>query len=221
MQQSAPKRSMSDGRQSISILIADDHPAFRFGLHRILEGDSNLRVVGEAGDGEQALGLVQRLRPDVLLLDVFMPKFDGLEVLQHLTNASDRVHTILVTVGIDRKQMIRALQLGARGVILKDAAPAVYPKAIRCVVQGELWVERDVLSEWARSNTQVKGFDLTRRELEIVREILTGSSNKDIAAKFAITEVTVKSHLTNIYEKVGVSSRLELSIFALHHKLVT
>lgn len=206
----------------IRIVVADDHPAFRCGLRQILEADPDLAVVGEAEDGIQALRLVEELRPNVLLLDVFMPGLSGLDVLEKLASTNLPVVTVLVTAGIERKQLIQALRLSARGLILKTASPATYAKAIHRVYNGELWVERQVLTEWALANAQCANkFGLTRRELEIVREISQGSSNKQIAAKFGVSEPTIKSHLTNIFDKLGVNSRFELSALALQHHLLS
>lgn len=212
---------MSAKQKLVRVVIADDHAPFRIGVRRILEGEPDLAVVGEAADGAHAVHLVAKVRPEILLLDVFMPRLNGIEVLQRLAADSASVQTILITMGIDRTRIIEALHLGARGLIIKDADLSTYAKAIRCVHRGELWIAREVLTDWAFSNGgKARKFGLTAREFDIIREISRGSSNKQIAAKLAISEVTVKSHLTNIYEKLGVTSRLELSIFALHHHLL-
>ena len=212
---------MSGNRAPIRVVIVDDHPAFRMGLRRILESDKDICVVGEGGDGAEALRLVQELRPEILLLDVFMPDLNGFQVVEQLSSSAGPMRTVFVTVGIDRKQLLQALQLGVRGLILKDASPSIYPRAIRCVSRGEMWLEREVLTEWALTNSKAaKNFGLTRRELDIIREISKGSSNKQIAETLHISEVTVKSHLTSIYGKLSVTSRLELSILALHHHIL-
>ncbi len=205
----------------IRIVVADAHPAFRLGLRAILQAESDFAIVGEAEDGSKALSLVGDLRPDILLLDVALPGPGALEVLEKLSREQSPTHSILLSGGMERKDVTQALQAGARGMIPKTADPLTYPKAIRRVLAGELWVERNVLSEWALANAQAATkYGLTRRELEIVREISQGCSNKQIAAKFNVSEPTVKSHLTNIFEKLGVNSRFELSAFALQHHLL-
>jgi DNA-binding NarL/FixJ family response regulator len=214
----------------IRILIADDHPIFREGLRRLLESDGSFEVVGEGQDGGEAVQLAQKLQPDILLLDVSMPRVTGLTALEELSRANHAVRTILLTASIGQSDIVTALQLGARGVVLKDAATRLLFKAIRCVVDGQYWVDRESVSDLVQSlrslmataqeQTRKKTFGLTKRELEIVGAIVAGNSNKDIAQKFTISEDTVKHHLTNVFNKVGVSNRLELALFAVHHKLV-
>lgn len=206
----------------ITVIIADGQPVFRSGLRNLLQADDKVKLAGEARDGEQALALARQLKPDALLLDVQMPKLNGMQVLEQLGPLTEATKILLMADAIDRQQLIRALHLGARGLIPKNAEPHVFQKAIRCVHNGELWVERDVLTEWAcgshrASRTKAR---LTAREREIVEQILAGSSNRDIAAKFAISEHTVKRHLTNIFDKLGCSTRLELSLFAMQHDLL-
>jgi DNA-binding NarL/FixJ family response regulator len=207
----------------IAVMIADDYPVFRSGLRHLLQCDERLEVVGEAANGEETVAVAQRLRPDVLLLDVQMPRLTGTQVLEELAAIPVPSRVLLMTDDMARQQVIRALNSGARGLIPKNAEEPVFLKAIHRVHKGELWVERDVLTEWARSNARgaQASTTLTAREREIVHEILAGSSNQDIAARFAIAEHTVKRHLTNIYDKLGCSTRLELCLFALHHHVLS
>jgi two-component system nitrate/nitrite response regulator NarL len=216
-----------NSRHTIRIVVADDHPIFRQGLIRLIETKPNLKVVGAANDGDETLPLVRDLEPDVLLLDRAMPRMTGMDVLREL-NGQNPARTLLLTASIDRADVVEALELGARGVVLKESASDVLFQSIHAVMCGQYWVGRKALPTHARTLSEVaaafpaperKHFGLTPRELEIVGVILAGCSNSDIAAKFAISEKTVKHHLTNIFDKLGVSSRLELALFALYHKL--
>ena len=219
---------MPDG--TIRIVIADDHPIFRDGLRRLLESEPDLSVVGEAADGRQAIQLVHETRPDILLLDVAMPNLPGLEALRELSEAKDPVRVIILTASIDRQQMLQALQLGARGIVLKESATQVLMKSLTAVMEGSYWVGKDsvpdlkelVLKDMPTLEDRSPGekWGLTRREMQMVAAIVEGSSNRDIAERFGVREDTVKHHLTSIFSKVGVTTRLELALFALEHKLV-
>ena len=220
--------SSNQPRQPVRIVIADDHPIFREGLIKLLETKPDLLVVGTAADGDDAMKLVAELEPDLLLIDLAMPRMGGLVALRELRDTSTRAHIILVTAAIDRAEIITGLQLGAQGVVLKDSASEVLFKSIRAVMAGEYWVGRKretdltaALRDLAASHPRPsrKQFGLTPRELEIIGVILGGYSNSDIAARVSISEKTVKHHLTNIFDKLGVSNRLELALFALHHNL--
>ena len=213
----------------IRVLIADDHPVVRIGLRNMLQADANIKIVAEAKDGMEALHMVRTLHPDILLLDLAMPKMPGLEALRELTSDSSDTRTIVLTGQIDKRQILEALQLGARGVVLKDAAVAHLSACIKAVMQGQYWLEgrpvqnlvqvlRDLTAQTAPPPR--KTFGLTARELEVVTLITEGSTNKHIAETFGISEETVKRHLTNIFNKIGVGNRLELALFALNHNLL-
>ncbi len=206
----------------IAVFIADDCPVFRSGLRHLIQTDHDLTLVGETGDGEQAIELARKIQPEVVLLDAQMPKLTATRALEQLAAIPLDSKILLMSDNMEREHLIRALHSGARGLVAKNADGSVFLKAIRCVHKGELWVERDILGEWA--STRVRGnqarFRLTSREREIVGEIMAGSSNREIASKFFISEYTVKRHLTNIYDKLGCSTRLELSLFAMHHELL-
>jgi two-component system, NarL family, nitrate/nitrite response regulator NarL len=212
----------------IRIVIADDHPIFRDGLRRLLETKPEFQVVGAASDGDEALTMVAEADPDVLLLDLAMPRMSGMVAVRELQSRRIRTKTILCTAAIDRTEIATALQLGASGVVLKQSASDVLLKAIYVALEGHYWVGRKrvidlatTLRELAASGPQParKLFGLTPRELEIISVIIGGYSNNDIAVRFSISEGTVKHHLTNIFDKLGVSNRLELALFALHHNL--
>ena len=222
---------MDNKKQQINIVIADDHPIFRDGLRRLLEAESNLKVIGEAQDGAEAVRLAHQLKPDILLLDLAMPRHPGLEALRELsTNATSHpVRVILLTAAAEKAQIVEALQLGARGVVLKDSATQLLLKAIHTVMSGEYWVGRESVSnlvQYLRTLVQSSGeearqrkFGLTPRELEIVSAVVAGYSNKEIAEYFKISEDTVKHHLSNVFDKLGVSTRLELALFAVNQSL--
>ncbi len=213
----------------IKVLIADDHPVVRIGLRNMLQANNQMQIVAEAKDGVEALHMVRIYRPDILLLDLAMPKMPGMDALRELTTETTSTRTIVLTALVDKRQILEALQLGARGVMLKDAVVEHLSACIRAVMQGQYWLEgrpvqnlvqvlRDLAAQTAPPSR--KTFGLTGRELEVVTLITEGSTNKHIAQAFGISEETVKRHLTNIFNKLGVGSRLELALFALNHNLL-
>jgi len=213
----------------VRILLADDHTIFRDGLRKLLEAEPDFEVVGEAGDGADAINMVQQIKPEILLLDLAMPRVPGLEALREVIALKAPVKTILLTAAIEKKQIIEALQVGARGVVLKDAATQMLIRAIRTVINGQFWVGRESVADMqtylkhqiaTQPAPKAKSYGLTRREIEILGTIVGGLSNKEIAQKFSLSEDTVKHHLTNIFDKVGVSSRLELALFAINNQLI-
>ena len=213
----------------VRILLADDHTIFRDGLRKLLEAEPDMEIVGEAGDGAEAVALTQQVRPDMLLLDLAMPRVPGLEALREVIGLKTPVKIILLTAAIEKRQIIEALQVGARGVVMKDAATQMLIRAIRTVMNGQFWVGREGVSDMvaylkhqiaSQPAPKAKSYGLTRREIEILGTIVAGLSNKEIAQKFSLSEDTVKHHLTNIFDKVGVSSRLELALFAINNQLI-
>jgi two-component system nitrate/nitrite response regulator NarL len=222
---------MHKSAHPIRILIADDHPIFRDGLRRLLESEGDMTVIGEACDGHEAVKFAAELKPDILLLDLAMPHHTGLEALRDLSTNSPAgsVRIILLTAAAEKKQVVEALQLGARGVVLKDSATQLLLKSIHAVMAGEYWVGRESVSnlvQYLRNLMQTtseesrqKRFGLTPRELEIVSAVVAGYANREIAEYFKISEDTVKHHLSNIFDKLGVSTRLELALFAVNQGL--
>ena len=213
---------------TVRIVIADDHPIFRKGLKSLLDAEPGFRVVGEAENGEEALRLSRSLRPDLLLLDLAMPNLSGMDALRELAAESSPVRTILLTAAIQRPEIVNALQLGAAGVVLKTSPPDLLFKSIRAVMLGQHWIGRESVSDLVQalrsygdaSPAPRVRFGLTPRELEITSAVVSGFSNKEIAKKFVLSEDTIKHHLTNIFDKVGASNRLELALFAVHHRLL-
>src|ERR1700753_148541 len=214
----------------IRIVVADDHPVVRFGVKNMLEDEAGFEVVGDAEDGDVAITQTLELEPDILLLDLQMPRLPGLEAMRAIMSRSPRVKIILLTATISTQQIIEALQIGARGIILKDSVAGDLGESLRAVLSGDYWIggKRVVnllaalhdLMQKAAAVPERKTYGLTPRELEVVTCIVEGCSNKDIARQFTISEETVKRHLSNIFDKTGVSTRLELALFAISHKLV-
>jgi two-component system, NarL family, nitrate/nitrite response regulator NarL len=219
----------SPRRRGIRILIADDERLFREALRVLLETEGGFRVVAGASDGVETVHMVRRLKPDVLLLDLAMPGLAGLDALRALASGRLGVRTLVLTGGITREDIIAALQLGARGVVLKDAAPDLLFRSIRAVFEGGYWLGEEAIGDLlhalrslpppSRPPNGPRPFNLTAREIEIVKAVCVGQSNKEIAQHLRVTEDTVKHHLTSIFDKVGASNRLELAIFAMHHDL--
>jgi two-component system nitrate/nitrite response regulator NarL len=227
---SAPIKAKSQNSRPIRILLADDHPVVRIGVRNMLQGDPALEVVGEASDGDDAITQTLELLPDILLLDVQMPRLPGLEAMRAIMSGSPTVKIMLLTSLISTQQVIEALQIGARGIVLKDAVTDHLTTSIKAVSSGDYWIggKRVVnlvgaLHELMQKAAvpERKTYGLTPRELEVVGCIVEGCSNRDIAKQFSLSEETVKRHLSNIFDKTGVSTRLELALFAIAHHLVT
>jgi DNA-binding NarL/FixJ family response regulator len=212
--------------KAISIVIADDHPILRDGLRKLLEAEEDFVVAGEACNGDETLEVAQQLSPDMLLLDLTMPGVPSLDVLRSLTACSLPTRTLLLTASIEAGELIKALQLGARGVVMKDSASELLMKAIRVVMAGQYWIGRESvagLMDTFRAHLTVthgRPFGLTPREREITNAVTTGFTNKEIARRFSLSEETVKHHLTKIFGKVNVANRLELALFAISQNLV-
>jgi DNA-binding NarL/FixJ family response regulator len=209
--------------------LADDHPVVRIGVRNMLGEEHGFEVVGEASDGDEAVAQTLKLAPDILLLDLQMPRLPGLEAMRTIMTGTPTVKILLLTSTITTQQIIEALQIGARGIVLKDALAGHLQTAIRTVVSGDYWIGgkrvvnlvsalHELMQEAAVP--QRKTFGLTPRELEVVGAIVEGCSNRDIAKQFGLSEETVKRHLSNVFDKTGVSTRLELALFAIAHHLV-
>ena len=222
-------RSKLPASPTVRILLADDHPVVRIGVRNMLQTDDGFTVVGEAGDGDEAITETLDLLPDILLLDLNMPRLPGLEAMRAIMSGSPSVKIILLTSTVTPQQIIEALQIGARGIVLKDALADHLTNAIRTVVSGDYWIGgkrvvnlvgalHDLMKQAAVPER--KTFGLTPREMEVVGCIVEGCSNRDIAKQFTLSEETVKRHLSNIFDKTGVSTRLELAMFAIAHRLV-
>jgi DNA-binding NarL/FixJ family response regulator len=208
----------------ITVLVADGQILFRQALARLLSMQPGISVVGHAGDGEEALRLVRRLRPAVALIAHDLPVLSGLETLAQIAAFEEPPHVIMVSSRTDDAADLEALQLGARGVIAKEATAELLFKSIRMVVAGQFWVGRDSIAGLvqrvrARATPAAVRFGLTTRELELVDAVVAGCANNDIAAQLKISPKTVKHHLTRIFAKVRVSNRLELALFALQNHL--
>ena len=230
IQAASKSPELSPAIAPIRIVVADDHPVVRFGVINMLTSEPGCEVVGQAEDGDVAITQTIELEPDILLLDLAMPRLPGLEAMRAIMSKAPRVKIILLTGTITTQQIIEALQIGARGIVLKDAVAGDLGKSLRAVLSGDYWIGGQrvanlvqalkELMDKAAATPERKTYGLTPRELEVVTCIVEGCSNRDIAKQFAISEETVKRHLSNIFDKTGVSTRLELALFAIAHKLV-
>jgi two-component system nitrate/nitrite response regulator NarL len=212
---------------TVRIGLADHQTLCRQGVKRLLEAERGLLVVGEANDDLEALRLTEDRKPDILLLEWMLPRMTGSDVLRAIGPACGSTRVIILTDQINRAEIHTALQLGARGVVLKVSDCRVLIRAIRGVVRGEYWIGRQSVADFVqvlRTGTGFplkdapRQFGLTAREWEIVHAVSAACANKEIAQRFSISEKTVKHHLSNIFVKLGVSTRLELAVFALNNR---
>jgi DNA-binding NarL/FixJ family response regulator len=218
---------MGKAKKPIRVLLADDHAIFRDGLRKLLENEDDITIVGEASNGNQAIQLLTKLKPDILLLDLRMPDKDGLAVLEEVNFDSMPTRVIVLTATEDDREVVRAVRMGARGIVLKDSATELLLKSIRTVHAGEIWLDKkktsDVIEAFkksAESGPRREKPLLSDREKEIVQLVAQGFRNREIGEKLFISEQTVKNHLHNIFDKLGVSDRLELALYAIHHRVI-
>lgn len=212
----------------IKILIADDHFLVREGLVKILSFEKDLEIVGEAGSGEQVIDLARRLKPDVILMDINMPGLNGLEATKIIKKELPSIGVIALTIHDDAEYVFELVRAGVSAYLLKDIRSEELVNTIRKVASGKAVIQSEVtgklLQEFNRLSSQKNegGFynDLTNRELDILRLIAKGLSNKNIAERLYISEKTVKNHITNIFRKLGVEDRTQAALFAIKNKLV-
>ena len=227
-------------KSKIRIVVADDHPIFRDGLCRLLALEEDFEVVAQAQDGRQVLDVLQQHEPDILLLDLKMPGLDGLATLQRLQIAKNKTRVIVLTASDDKNEFVQAMKLGTSGIVLKQTATELLIKSIRKVHAGEIWLDSHTTAAVIRqfvandeappamhalpsapATRERERSPLSQREREIVALVAQGFKNKEMAEKMFISEQTVKNHLHNIFDKLGVSDRLELALYAIHNNLHT
>src|SRR6266849_9299586 len=218
---------MAEAKKMIRVLMADDHVIFRTGLRKLLETDDDSKIVGEASNGNECLDMLTKLKPDILLLDLRMPDKGGLEVLEEVNLDSLNTRVIVLTAGEDDRDAVRAMRLGARGFVLKQSASELLVNSIHRIHNGEIWLDNRVTAEVMRdfakdSNGSLRGEKplLSDREKQVVQLVVQGYRNREIGEKLFISDQTVKNHLHNIFDKLGVSDRLELALYAIHHRLI-
>src|ERR1039458_6562565 len=232
-----PSGTASNGKSKIRIVVADDHPIFRDGLCKLLALEEDFEVVAQAQDGRQVLDVLQQYEPDILLLDLKMPGLDGLSTLQRLQAVKNKTRVIVLTASDDKNEFVQAMKLGTSGIVLKQTATELLIKSIRKVHAGEIWLDSHTTQAVIRQfvaneeppqtpppTSQVRDRErspLSQREREIVALVAQGFKNKEMAEKMFISEQTVKNHLHNIFDKLGVSDRLELALYAIHNNLHT
>ena len=217
----------------IRVILADDHPIVRDGLKKLLSLEEDIQVVGEAADGRELIQLVQQLSPHVVVLDLRMPNMDGLATLQVFQQLNLKPKVIVLTASEDKNEFVQAMKLGCSGIVLKQTAPELIVKSIRKVHAGEIWLDShttaavmrqfasasDVIGTPASPSRGRERSPLSQREREIVSLVAQGYKNREMAEKMFISEQTVKNHLHNIFDKLGVSDRLELALYAIHKGL--
>lgn len=209
----------------IKVIIADDHEMVREGFKQLLELNSSISVVGMASDGSECISLLKEIDADLLLLDINMPNKNGLETLKEIKNINLNIKVILLTVHNEIDYLLRAIEIGANGYILKDSSSAQLIDAIKIVMEGESYIQPDMIPMLnsrmiVRNNDKEKIKSLTKRELEVLVLVSEGMFNKEIADKLSISERTVKNHISNIFKKIDVADRTQAAVFAIRNNLI-
>jgi DNA-binding NarL/FixJ family response regulator len=213
-------------RSRIKVVIADGHRLIRESLRLVLSREDTIQIVGEAANGPEAIDFVSKLKPDVVLLDIFIPEKDGVEVIRPIKEKSQNTKILIFALAMDEDMIFQSLKAGAKGYICKNASISDLTKAIQAIHEGELWVERKLISrffdEEAVTNAVGEGHpgttkeNLTHREEEVLHHLTTGCTNKEIAKTLFISEKTVKSHLNSIFRKLNVTRRLQAILYAIN-----
>lgn len=209
----------------IKVMITDDHIMMREGIRQLLEFDGTIEVIAEAGNGIECIEKLKEFHPDVLLLDINMPEKNGIEVLKELKKEQIDVKVLILTVHNEIEYLINAVDIGVDGYIMKDSESSELKKAINLVMEGENYIQPSLIPALNsrlvnRDNDKDKIDDLTNRELEVLIEVASGMSNKEIATNLNISERTVKNHISNIFKKIDVSDRTQAAVFAIKNNLI-
>jgi DNA-binding NarL/FixJ family response regulator len=220
----AEGRSRKSRRERIGVLIADDHPVVRHGLRAFLQLQEDLDIVGEAGDGVEAVAQVRKLRPDVVLLDLVMPRLDGIDAIRQIHEVSPSTKVIVLTTFTDDEKVFPAVKAGAAGYLLKDVEPRELAEAIRTVNRGQGLLHPSIVSKLMQEFAGGRGRDtleaLTEREMDVLRLIAQGRSNREIARELVVSEKTVKTHVSNILAKLHLADRTQAALYAVRNRLV-
>ena len=210
---------------AIKIMIADDHSMIREGLKNLLELDGDIQVIAEAVDGEDCLNKLQVVKPDVLLLDINMPKKNGLEVLKSLKSKKSKLKVLVLTVHNEIEYLMKAVDIGVNGYVLKDSESAELKKAIFTVAEGESYIQPSLIpalnAKMIETNKDAEKIkSLTKRELDVLKLLAVGMYNKEVGKRLEISERTVKNHVSNIFKKLGVTDRTQAAVFAIRNNIV-
>lgn len=210
----------------INIAIIDDHKMVREGLRQLLEFEGDINVVAEAGDGEEGYNVIKNNKPDVVLLDINMPKMNGLELLKKVRSEKDDTRILILTIHNEVEYLKKAVEIGVNGYVLKDSESAVLKQAIMNVNNGEIYIQPSIAPLLVEANNKLENDKddpmnlLSSREFEVLKLVSEGLFNKEIAYKLSISEKTVKNHVSNIFKKIGVSDRTQAAVYAIKHNLV-
>lgn len=210
---------------AIKVMIADDHSMIREGLKNLLELDGDIRVIGEAVDGKDCLEKLEKIKPDVLLLDINMPNMNGLEVLKKLRDRRSKVNVLVLTVHNEVEYLMKAVDIGIDGYILKDSESAELKKAIFEIADGETYIQPSLVpylnaKRIEKNEDKNKIEELTKREVQVLKLLAVGMYNKEVAEKLKISERTVKNHVSSIFKKLEVSDRTQAAVFAIRNNLI-
>lgn len=210
---------------AIKVMIADDHSLIREGIKQLLEFDGSIEVVAQAADGNETLEVLADVTPDILLLDINMPNMNGIDVLQELKRKNSEMKILILTVHNEVEYLIKAVDIGADGYVLKDAGSDELKDAINRVIHGEQYIQSSMIPAMNsriinRDIDKEKIDSLTKREVEILKQIAGGRFNKEIAESLDITERTVKNHISNLFKKIDVNDRTQAAVFAIRNNLV-
>ncbi len=210
---------------SIKVMLADDHILMREGIRQLLEFDGSIEVIAEANDGEECIEKLQSVKPQILLLDINMPKKNGIEVLEEIKRKKIDIKVLILTVHDEIEYLLKAVDIGVNGYILKDSESAELKKAINVIINGESYIQPKLIPAlntrlMARDVDNDKLASLTSRELEVLIKVANGMFNKEIATSLNISERTVKNHISNIFKKIGVSDRTQAAVFAIKNDII-
>lgn len=210
---------------SIKVMLADDHILMREGIRQLLEFDGSIEVIAEANDGDECIEVLQEMKPQILLLDINMPKKNGIEVLEEIKKRNIDVKVLILTVHNEIKHLMKAIEIGVDGYILKDSESSELKKAINLIIGGESYIQPKLIPALnkrlvTRDIDKDKINSLTDRELEVLIQVANGMFNKEIATTLNISERTVKNHVSNIFKKIGVSDRTQAAVFAIKNDIV-